>query len=212
MNATYLGYLAPYLDRIRELHGCGATSREIAKALYAAGARAGTSDPDPNFRMTRDHHIANLRMMVVHVLNRLGLPGDHARHEDDRGPFMLARRDKGATYREIGAEFGVSMERARQLVLRAQHKRDRPHWRNQLTTRAVNALCNAIGMRLLDLPEAEAAAVVARLDQRELLATPNLGKTSLHELDVWLARFGLKLSRRPTIQGTINDEVIAEAD
>jgi hypothetical protein len=67
----YDGYLSCYLDHIRELHAAGKSTREIAEALYAMGARAATSDP--KFKMTKAHHVVNLRMMVLHVLQRIGL-------------------------------------------------------------------------------------------------------------------------------------------
>jgi hypothetical protein len=191
----YNGYLAPYVDRIRELHGRGATTRKIAETLFALGARAATSDPNPRFKMSREHHVGNLRMMVLHVLNRLGLPS--GRRKDDRVPFMVERRSQGATYREIADEFGLSLERARQIVIKAT--RPRPWWRgDKLTVRTGNAIYNLLGESFAGLTEAEAALAVSRLDRRQVERTPNLGKTSLRELDAWLARHGLKL--RPELE------------
>jgi hypothetical protein len=70
----YNGYLSPYVERIRTMHEGGAGTREIAEALYKLGARADTSDPNvPPYRMRRRHHVTNLRLMVLHVLQRLGL-------------------------------------------------------------------------------------------------------------------------------------------
>ena len=73
-HAPYNGYLSPHLDRIRALHGAGRDTREIAEELFKIGARADTSDPTvPRHKLRREHHIKNLRTMVLHVLQRLGL-------------------------------------------------------------------------------------------------------------------------------------------
>lgn len=69
----YNGYLAPYADRIRLLHEHGASTREIAEALYALGVRAQTSDPLRTKGMSREAHIINLQAMTIHVQRRLGL-------------------------------------------------------------------------------------------------------------------------------------------
>ncbi len=70
-ETTYSGYLAKYTEMIRDLHGRGASTRAIATALYAAGARASTSNP--NDRLSRAEHLVNLRGMVLYVQRRLGL-------------------------------------------------------------------------------------------------------------------------------------------
>ena len=73
-NIAYDGYLSPHLARIREMHEAGCDTREIAEALFADGARASTSDMRvPPFKLSRAHHIKNLRLMTLHVLQRLGL-------------------------------------------------------------------------------------------------------------------------------------------
>ena len=69
----YSGYLSPHVDRILAMHRDGADTRAIAAALYQLGARA-EHDRAPTFcRMQRTHHISNLRLMVLHVLQRQGL-------------------------------------------------------------------------------------------------------------------------------------------
>jgi hypothetical protein len=68
---SYRGYLSGYVEQIREMAAAGATTRAIAEEIYRHGARAGTTDL--NTRMRRAHHIANLRPMVLHILQRLGL-------------------------------------------------------------------------------------------------------------------------------------------
>ena len=71
-KTPYSGYLAPHVDRIREMHASGASTLAIAEALYEAGARAQTSGPFP-VKLTRADHLINLRAMVIYIERRLGL-------------------------------------------------------------------------------------------------------------------------------------------
>ena len=103
----------------------------------------------------------------------------------------LALRQAGWTYAAIGQALGVSLERARQLVRRAERLRRDPHWYDALPMRAQTFLHN-IGVAAL--PETEAAIAVARLPKCELLSAPNVGKDAVAALTAWLARHGLKLS------------------
>lgn len=68
----YTGYLSPHVDRILALHQDGAETRTIAEMLYQSGVRADTTNPYV-LQMKRKHHINNLRLMVLHVLQRHGL-------------------------------------------------------------------------------------------------------------------------------------------
>ena len=73
MNApaqTYRGYLDPHVDLICAMHRDGHSTRAIAEALYRLGARADTTDLFTTTKMKREHHIKNLRLMVLHVLKR----------------------------------------------------------------------------------------------------------------------------------------------
>ena len=89
-DTAYDGYLSPHLDRIREMHEAGHGTREIAEALFKDGARASTSDPNVRpSKLSREHHIKNLRLMTLHVLQRLGLRTRRTRprREDDLTDF-----------------------------------------------------------------------------------------------------------------------------
>jgi hypothetical protein len=77
-QSYYRGYLSPYVERIRATHRAGADTRAIAEALYALGARTSTIDLNIP-RMQRTRHISNLRLMVLHVLQRDGLRTRHRR-------------------------------------------------------------------------------------------------------------------------------------
>jgi hypothetical protein len=102
----------------------------------------------------------------------------------------FALRQAGATYTAIARDLGLSLERARQLVFRAERLVLRPRWYDHLPQRAVGLL---YGRGLLDRPEIEAAHAVAQLSARELMRTPNFGQASLNALRVWLAGHGFKL-------------------
>jgi hypothetical protein len=102
----------------------------------------------------------------------------------------LALRQSGATYAVIGKALGLSVGRAQQIVRRAERLALAPRWYDSLPMRAQTFLHNA---GLAELPESEAAAAVARLSRRELLASPNFGKDAAGAVTAWLARHGLAL-------------------
>jgi hypothetical protein len=108
--ATYNGYLVPYVDRIRELHARGISSKEIARELYAAGARTGTNGPIE--QMTAAHHIGNLATMVQVILRRLGLVPQPAKRQ------LRQSRLKTRILRSIGdaGDKGISPDEIRQAV------------------------------------------------------------------------------------------------
>lgn len=110
---------------------------------------------------------------------------------DQNQQRILALRQDGLTFREIGDALGITMERSRRLVLKAA----RPlHWSDRLPARARNFL----HVRYLDnLPELEAAQTIADMTHRDLLAVPNMGRGACSAVIAWLARHGLKL--RPEI-------------
>jgi hypothetical protein len=102
----------------------------------------------------------------------------------------LALRQTGKTYADIGAALGLSLERARQITLKAERLANDPRWHDSLPARAVNLL----HIRGLDaLPEIEAAVAIARISRRELLATSNFGRVACDAVVAWLARHGLTL-------------------
>jgi Sigma-70, region 4 len=102
----------------------------------------------------------------------------------------LALRQSGATYADIGAALGLSLERARQIVRKAERLANNPRWFDPLPMRAQTFLHNA---GLTALPETGAAVAVAQLTRRELLAKPNFGRVACDALVAWLARHGLTL-------------------
>jgi hypothetical protein len=110
----------------------------------------------------------------------------------------LALRRIGMTFAAIGEELGVRLERARQIVRRAEWRANNPHWYDDLPVRAQNFLHNA---RLTALPETEAATAVARLSRRELMRVPNVGLAVADALSAWLAHHGLTFTATTTKSG-----------
>jgi hypothetical protein len=102
----------------------------------------------------------------------------------------LALRRGGWTFAAIGKALGVSLERARQVVRKAERRKRDPHWYDGLPVRAIYFLH---GRSLTSVPEIEAAHAVARLSRRELMNTPNFGAGACAAVIAWLARHGLKL-------------------
>jgi hypothetical protein len=106
--------------------------------------------------------------------------------------WALALRQAGATFAVIGEELGVSLERARQIVHKAERLINGPRWYDRLPTRAQTFLHNA---NLAALPEIEAATAVAQYSHRELLIIPNLGRGAVGAIAEWLAGHGLTLRK-----------------
>jgi hypothetical protein len=125
---------------------------------------------------------------------RNSTPSERRLHREAQSAALRERaftlRQAGTTYAAIGRELGLSVERTRQIVRKAERLTRHPRWHDHLPQRAVGLL-DARG--LLDRPEYEAALALAQISARELLQTPNFGRTSLAALCAWLAGHGLKL-------------------
>jgi hypothetical protein len=124
----------------------------------------------------------------------LSTPADRSILREARSTALraqaLALRQSGATYAEIGAAIGLSLERARRIVRKAERLANDPHWHDNLPARAQTFLHNT---GLSELPETQAAAELAQLTRRELLSAPNIGKSAAAAIAAWLARHGLTL-------------------
>lgn len=135
------------------------------------------------------HRLAEAKLTAQRKLARTEATARGIRREAeaaDRRAQALALRREGATYAAIGRTLGVSQTRAKQIVDRAAWQASNPH-RVQLPMRAANFL-KLEGF--LDLTEADAAAAVAKLTRREVLAHPNVGKGAVAALADWLALHG----------------------
>src|SRR6516165_10358888 len=122
-----------------------------------------------------------------------------------RGEQALTLRQRGATYAEIGHEFGLSKTRVRQIALRAGNR----HWQDQLPGRVRTFLHN---MNLTALPEIEAAIAVARLSRRELMRAPNVGHAVADALGAWLAHHGLAFQSSQKKPGAPSRERPSDSD
>jgi hypothetical protein len=109
----------------------------------------------------------------------------------------LALRQDGKSYACIGRALDLSLERARQVVLKAERLALAPRWYDPLPMRAQNFLHNA---GLTALPEIKAAVAVAKFTRRELLATPNFGRMACDAVVAWLGKHGLTLMKEITLK------------
>jgi hypothetical protein len=146
--------------------------------------------PSPRISRFLRQRQAEAELAALRKLEREAATDRRIRREaeaDARRAQALAMRQAGATFAAIGAAFGLSLEQARQIVHKAERIASDPNRGYQLPMRAANFLKLA---GFLDLPEAEAAAAVAKMSRREVLARPNVGKGAVAALVEWIARHG----------------------
>jgi len=122
--------------------------------------------------------------------------------------LALALRQDGWTYAHIGKALGVSLERARRVIKKAERLRDQPRWHDKLPVRALNFL---LKHELESLPEIDAARAVALLSRRELLGFANLGVGTCAAVVAWLSHHGLKL-QPPQSSRRLVAQCVAERD
>ena len=117
----------------------------------------------------------------------------------ERGARMAAMKAQGATQRAIGKAFGISAERVRNVVRRAQARAellDEQPNRAALSVRARNALPYVIEEPEEDRTELDKRLPcrVAALTRADIGKVPNLGKQTIAELEAWLWERGLSFS------------------
>lgn len=117
--------------------------------------------------------------------------------------YAVQLRATGATLEHIGGALGVGKAQAGKILAEAACLASRPRWHDQLPTRALGWLRRE---GLAELPEAEAAAAVAKLTFKELSAVQNVGSGAREALVDWLAQHGLTLRGDNT---TIHDSKTA---
>lgn len=80
-SERYDGYLKPYVPQIVRLYRRGKSPREIARALYAGGARGGLSNflSDP---LSPAQHVATMSGIIVDCVLRLSKREKYWRAED----------------------------------------------------------------------------------------------------------------------------------
>lgn len=119
--------------------------------------------------------------------------------DEDRGARMIAMKAEGNTHRQIAEAFGVSIERARQLMARTE-------WRARLLATEPNRAGLSVRAQgvlrdLIDEPEADPAERDRRLPERiaaltrtRILDVPNAGRRTVAEIETWLWDRGLCLN------------------
>ncbi len=114
----------------------------------------------------------------------------------DRAARMAARKAEGASHRAISEEFGISKERVRDVIAGVQHRAsilDQEPNRAALSVRASNALASIIDQPETDPTERDQRLPgrVAALTRKQLRDAPNLGKSTIAEIEAWLWERGL---------------------
>lgn len=108
-------------------------------------------------------------------------------------------RNEGKTFRQIGAELNVSLERARQLVLSARMQKESACKRNSipwfsLSTRTRNRIMFELSRDgHLTCDEFPSPQLVRELVNNGTIHRnlPSFGRLSLQELEQWLRRHGV---------------------
>lgn len=104
----------------------------------------------------------------------------------ERRAQAFALRETGMTYRDIGRAFGVSLERARQMVIRAERDRSSVHWNGDPLDIDRLRVRGEITMRTWNCLRSEGIRTLRELDRPDrfsyLMRLPNFGRKSLREL------------------------------
>lgn len=118
---------------------------------------------------------------------------------DDRGARMIDMKADGMTLRQIAEDFGISVDRVRELMARAQSRtrmeRTEPN-RAALSVRAANAVRFLIDEPEQDPGERDALlpSRVAALTRTQMLGVSNAGRRTIAEIEAWLWDRGLGFS------------------
>ncbi len=113
-----------------------------------------------------------------------------------RGERMIAMKEKGKTLRDIADEFGIGVERVRQIMARVHYRArmdaTQPN-RATLSVRAYNVLQYLIVEPETDPSERDRRLPerVAALTRNQILKTGNAGKVTVAEVEAWLWERGL---------------------
>lgn len=118
---------------------------------------------------------------------------------DDRGARMIAMKADGMTLKQIAEDFGIGVERVRQLMarvrLRTRMESDEPN-RAALSVRAANTVRFLINEPEQDPRKRDALLPnrVAALTRTQILGVSNTGRSTIAEIEVWLWDRGLCFS------------------
>ena len=110
--------------------------------------------------------------------------------DKQRDRKILAMREAGISFASIGLEFGICVERARQIYLKMRYLQERYErwpWLRQLSSRSQNGLRTHFGgTEVFDHPE-----LIAKEGKVALSRVLNIGKKSVAEIGSALQRLGL---------------------
>lgn len=177
------------IEGVPSMHLIDAPDLAAAKRQAVGGVKSGQLQ---TVRLWDGHRISE-----IHRPSQVRPPAVDDR--DDRGARMIAMQDEGQTHRAIGDAFGVSIDRVRQLIARAEARawlRTTEPNRAALSVRARNVLA-----LLIDQPEQDGAdrdrllpERVAALTRKQIADAFSAGKGTLVEIEAWLLERGLTLS------------------
>lgn len=162
-----------------------AAKARAIKAIKSEGLRA--------VRLWDGHRVAEVRRPVPGPSDKPAPP------KADRGAQMIAMKAEGKTQRQIADSFGISTDRVRQLIARAQSRTrmqvQEPN-RAGLSVRAVNVVHLFIAEPETDPSERDRLLPgrIASLTRAQLRDAPNSGKATMAEIEAWLWDRGLCLS------------------
>jgi hypothetical protein len=100
----------------------------------------------------------------------------------------------------IASDVGISRSRTWQIIASHLRGKDKEYWYDdKLPTMLRNSILNALWeihkqpIKLWDLPEREAADIVANLGLQRLRSAPNIGRRSLARIERWLSSLEIEL-------------------
>ncbi len=167
-----------------------ASSTEDAKAQAVAAIRGGA---------LRAVRLWDGERTIVVERPAAPRPAKPVDRDEDRGARMIAMKAEGKTQRQIADDFGISIDRVRQLIARTQSRArmlaTEPN-RAGLSVRAQGVLRD-----LIDEPEADRSERdrllperIAALTRAQILDVPNAGHRTIAEFEAWLWDRGLSLN------------------
>ncbi len=172
----YTGYMRPHLPVILKLLRMRASSTDIVRQLRHM------------------YRVSPSTALIDYIRRRYDIParplGEIVDHEQRRQQIAARYRGEKITLRQLGSEFGISIERVRQIICRAERleaaqKRGAALFQEAMRVEDVPLDALNLSTRLANCLKSEDCLTVGdamKLTDQELRRVPNFGVTSLREL------------------------------